>query len=82
MTDLKKLGPDAEAMIAELLASGNYSDEADVLRHGVRLLRQQQAQLHALQAAVDVGRASPIAEPFTIDELVAEAQAELTTDDR
>ncbi len=49
------LGRDAEAAVAELIRTGRFADEAEVLREGIRLLEQREARRRFLDAAMTEG---------------------------
>ncbi|MCY0854995.1 type II toxin-antitoxin system ParD family antitoxin [Cupriavidus sp. D39] len=46
------LGQQLERYVTELVASGRYGSKSEVLREGVRLIQDREAQLAALDAAV------------------------------
>ncbi|WP_372422260.1 type II toxin-antitoxin system ParD family antitoxin [Salinarimonas chemoclinalis] len=52
------LGPQIEAIVAELVRTGRFRSEVDVLREGVRLVQEREARLAALDAAIEQGVAS------------------------
>lgn len=53
------------------VASGRYRSGSEVVRAGLRLLEDQEAQLAGLRAALVVGENSGAAEPFDFDAFVA-----------
>lgn len=59
----------AEARVAE----GSYSSTSDYIRDLVRRDREHAEKLKALQAAIDVGRASPEID-LTIDDIIADGK--------
>jgi antitoxin ParD1/3/4 len=70
------LGPQLERVISELVASGRYGSKDEVLREGVRLVKEREARLAALDASLeqgiadaDAGAVKPISEVF--DRLIA-----------
>ena len=71
------LTPHHRRLVADLVASGRYADEADVLRASLRLLEEREAEraalLRRLEAAVDEGLASGPPEPFDLEAFLAEA---------
>jgi antitoxin ParD1/3/4 len=56
------------------VAEGRYSSTSDLVRDLMRRRQEEEAQLAALQAAIDKGRASP-ALPGTHSEIIAGAEA-------
>ena len=65
------LGKQLEAYVGELVTTGRYNSKSEVLREGVRLVQDREAQLAALDAAVasgladiDAGRTYPAEEIF------------------
>lgn len=76
MVDVKTvLGPEYETLVAELLASGNYSTEEEVLRDAVRRLagqkRRDAERLATIHAAIDEAEAEPMPEPFDREAFLA-----------
>lgn len=67
-----------QAFVAELVASGRYHGVSEVVRAGLRLLEDQEAEraalLRRLEAAIDEGEASGPPEPFDLDALLADAR--------
>src|SRR5262249_24099261 len=49
------LGSHLEAVVTELVKSGRYNSEADVLREGVRLVQEREAHLATLDASLARG---------------------------
>lgn len=47
------LGPELEAIMAELIARGSYASENEVLAAGVRLLWEREQQIAALDASIE-----------------------------
>jgi antitoxin ParD1/3/4 len=65
------LGQKLEAFVAQLVESGRYGSKSEVLREGVRLIQDREAQLAALDNAVtravadaQAGRMIPADEVF------------------
>lgn len=52
------LGPQIEAIVSELVRTGRFESEVDVLREGVRLVEERERRLAALDAAIEEGVAS------------------------
>lgn len=50
------LGADTERYIGELVRSGRYGSDREVLRAGVRLLQEREARLRDVEARVAEGR--------------------------
>lgn len=65
------LGDHFAEFIAEQVAAGRYASASDVVRSGLRLLEEREAQMTALRAALEAGEASGAAEPFDVDAYVA-----------
>jgi antitoxin ParD1/3/4 len=49
------LGQQLESYIAKLVESGRYGSKSEVLREGVRLIQDREAQLAALDAVIERG---------------------------
>ena len=80
MTIHAQLGPALETFVSDLVASGRYGSQDEVLREAVRLFQEREAKLAYLDAAIgrglaDVaaGRVTPAADVF--DALEAKYQA-------
>ena len=65
------LGRELESLVTALVESGRYASPGDVLSEGVRLVRERDARLAALDAALsrgvddaEAGRVKPAAEVF------------------
>ncbi|MEJ2443969.1 MAG: type II toxin-antitoxin system ParD family antitoxin [Exilibacterium sp.] len=75
------LSPIFESYIQKQLDAGMYNNASEVVREALRLKMQQdeiyQTKLEALRAALIKGEESGEAEPFDMDEIIAEAKAEL-----
>lgn len=48
-----ELGSQLEAFVARLVETGRYGSKSEVLREGVRLIQDREAQLAALDAVVE-----------------------------
>ncbi len=57
MTMTVELGPQLEKAVEDLIRKGRYRSKSEVLREGVRLVQDREAQLAKLEAAIDVGLA-------------------------
>ncbi len=55
MTMTVELGPQLEHLVEDLVRNGRYQSKSEVLREGVRLVQEREAQLASLQAAIDKG---------------------------
>lgn len=65
------LGSNLESYVRQLVASGRYGSESEVLRKGVRLIQDRETRLAALDASIargladaDEGRTRPAEEVF------------------
>lgn len=47
------LGSQLEAFVARLVETGRYGSKSEVLREGVRLIQDREAQLAALDAVIE-----------------------------
>jgi antitoxin ParD1/3/4 len=77
------LGDQLETFVTGLVASGRYASEDQVLREGVRLIREREARLARLDDAIakgieaaDAGDARPASEVFARLEAKYRALAE------
>jgi antitoxin ParD1/3/4 len=77
------LGNQLEEFVADLVASGRYRSQSEVLQEGVRLIQEREARLVALDASIargvtdaDAGRVRPPAEVFDRLEAKYRAMAE------
>ena len=65
------LGDHFVDFVDEQVAKGRYNSASDVVRAGLRLLEEQEAQLSALRAALVEGETSGASTPFDFDEFLA-----------
>jgi len=76
MTDRVELGEEAEAYVHSLVSSGRYATTDEVLREGVRLVREREAKLAALDASIERGLADAAAgRTIPAEEVFAELKA-------
>jgi len=75
-----ELGQQLESFITRLVETGRYGSKSEVLREGVRLIQDREAQLAALDAVIErasaaseAGRGKPASEVF--DRLEAKYRA-------
>jgi antitoxin ParD1/3/4 len=69
------LTPDLERFLQECVADGLYNDVSDVVRSGLRLLREQQAARRAFEATLREAEEEADREGWlTIDEVAADMQ--------
>ncbi len=61
------LGDHFAEFVEEKVKSGRYSSASDVVRSGLRLLEEQEAQAAALRNALIAGEQSGEAEPFDFE---------------
>lgn len=66
------LGPQLEAYMSELVQSGRYGSESEVLRAGLHLIQERETRLAALDASIargiadsKMGRTRPVDEAFS-----------------
>jgi len=57
------------------VSSGRYRSASEVVRAGLRLLEDQEAQMAALRAALVAGEESGAPEPFDFDAFIAAKKA-------
>ena len=55
MTMTVDLGPQLEKAVEDLIRNGRYRSKSEVLREGIRLVQDREAQLATLEAAIDRG---------------------------
>lgn len=74
------LGKTLEAVVEDLVENGRYNSKSEVLREGVRLVQEREAELRRLDAAlargmadIEAGRVKPAEEVF--DRLIAKYEA-------
>jgi antitoxin ParD1/3/4 len=65
------LGDHFSAFIDTQVAQGRYATASDVVRAGLRLLEEQEANLAAPRAALVEGEASGPSTPFDFDAFIA-----------
>lgn len=72
------IGDHYEAFVRQLVESGRYASASEVMRDGLRLLEEReqlrQIKLAALREAIREGLESGPAEPWDIEEIIAEAK--------
>ncbi len=80
------LGANLEAVVEDLVKNGRYNSKSEVLREGVRLVQEREAELAELNASLDrgmadvkAGRTRPAEEVFA--ELRAKYQAMADAED-
>jgi antitoxin ParD1/3/4 len=70
------LGEHFNSFIEEQIASGRFASASEVIRTGLRLLEDNEAKLAKLREALQEGLDSGPAEPFDLNEFLAEMNAE------
>lgn len=65
------LGDHFADFVESQVARGRYGSASEVVRAGLRLLEDQEAQLAALRAALVDGETSGVSTPFDFDAFVA-----------
>ena len=72
------IGDHYEAFVRQLVECGRYASASEVMRDGLRLLEEReqlrQIKLAALREAIREGLESGPAEPWDIEEIIAEAK--------
>lgn len=63
------------AFLAREVATGRYRSASEVVRAGLRLLEDQEAQMSALRAALVAGEKSGEPEEFDFDSFIAAKRA-------
>jgi antitoxin ParD1/3/4 len=74
------LGPTFDKFVAELISTGLYQSQSEVIREGLRLLKEKEdlrkAKLSELRREIRLGLDSGPAEPLDMDEIINEAARE------
>jgi antitoxin ParD1/3/4 len=70
------LGDHFDSFVAEQVEAGRYSNAADVIRSGLRLLEEREARLAVLRRALVEGEESGVAGPLEIDRIRRGAREE------
>ncbi|HBC08963.1 MAG TPA: type II toxin-antitoxin system ParD family antitoxin [Rhodospirillaceae bacterium] len=65
------LGGHFADFISSQVDAGRYASASEVIRAGLRLLEEREAQLSTLRAALIEGEQSGPAEPFDFDAMIA-----------
>ena len=81
------LGERLEAVVTDLVKNGRYNSKSEVLREGVRLVQEREAELETLYAALDRGLESARTQPLTpaeevFDRLEAKFQALIDAEEK
>ena len=75
------LGQTFDKFVAELISTGLYQSQSEVIREGLRLLKEKEdlrkAKLRELQKEIQRGLESGPAEPLDMQEIINEAAREL-----
>ncbi|MBW7921587.1 MAG: type II toxin-antitoxin system ParD family antitoxin [Rubellimicrobium sp.] len=72
------LGDHLADFIDAQVRSGRYGSASEVVRAGLRLLQEHEAQMQALEAALIEGEESGEPQPFDFDAFMARKRAEYT----
>jgi len=62
--------------VEEQVSAGRYGNASEVIRAGRRLLEEREARLTVLRRAIDEGLESGAAEPFDVEQFIAEKSRE------
>jgi len=73
------LGDHFTEFIELQVRSGRYGSASDVVRAGLRLLEEREAQLEALRAELIKGEESGASEPFDLEAFLNEMRAKSST---
>ena len=71
-----KLARHFEVFIEDELAAGHYLSRYEVIEAGLRLLEERDAKIRAVRQALKEGEESGPAEPFDVEEFLAERRRE------
>jgi len=71
------LGDHFQKFVKELVSQGRFGSTSEVVRAGLRLLEEQDAQLAALRKAIQEGLDSGTAEPFDFDAYASAREGKL-----
>jgi antitoxin ParD1/3/4 len=71
------LGDHFAEFIERQVAEGRYSSASDVLRAGLRLLEEQEANLAALRAALVEGEQSGLSTPFDFEAFITRKRSKI-----
>lgn len=70
------LGEHFNSFVSEQVKTGRYGSTSDVVRAGLRLLEEHEAQVKALQEALIAGEVSGEPQPFDFEAFKARKRAE------
>ncbi|GAA6619939.1 type II toxin-antitoxin system ParD family antitoxin [Scytonema sp. NUACC26] len=74
------LGETFDKFVEEMLAGGEYQSQSEVIRAGLRLLKEKEdlrkLRLEELRREIQSGIDSGVSEPFNIEEIIQEAKRE------
>jgi antitoxin ParD1/3/4 len=75
------LGKTFDDFVGELISSGLYQSQSEVIREGLRLLKEKEdlrkAKLKELRREIQLGLDSGPVEPLDMEEIISEAAKEL-----
>ncbi|NJL64102.1 MAG: type II toxin-antitoxin system ParD family antitoxin [Methylacidiphilales bacterium] len=75
------LGQTFDNFVAELIATGLYQSQSEVIREGLRLLKEKEdlrkAKLAELRREIQLGLDSGAAEPLDMEAIISEAAREI-----
>lgn len=73
------LGAHFDAFVAEQVGSGRYTSATEVVRSGLRLLEEHEAQFAQLRAAILEGDDSGVYGPLSAESIKRQAREQRTT---
>lgn len=69
------LGEHFESFVASQIDAGRYSSASEVIREGLRLVEYRERQVAAMDAAIQIGIDSGVADAFSWDQVKSDGKA-------